>query len=286
MKTIWILAVAGFVQLGLADEEPSIAHLPAAVQQAIRENTSSGELKKVKTKRGDNGTVYEIEYKERGDEKELVLGSDGRVISERAGKGGKGKNKDKDEDKKGRGEHKRDRDEVKGVERATSPTAPRTERPVSTPARKVVQYSETPEKVRQVAGQHLKGGHVEKVERLLQNNGEISYDILFRKDNGEYQRLVLSEEGKVLRNEAGAGAVETQTRGTVKVLPYSDVPEKVRQVAGQHLKDGHVQKVERSAQNGELVYDIHFRKDNGELQRLVIAEGGRVVRNETPGRRP
>ena len=285
MKTIWILAVAGFVQLGFADAKPSIAHLPAAVQQTIRENTGNGELKKVKTKRGDDGTVYEIEYKERGDEKELVIGSDGRVLSERDGKGGKGKNKDKGDDKKAKGKDKQGRDEVKGVERATSPTAPRTQRPVPAATRKVVQYSETPEKVRQVAGQHLKGGHVEKVERLLQNNGDISYDILFRKDNGEYQSLVVSEDGRVVRNEAGARSIETTTRGRVTVLQYSDVPEKVRQVAGQHLKDGHVEKVERSAENGELVYDIHFRKNNSEVQRLVIAESGRVVR-DSPGRRP
>ena len=83
-----------------AAAEPSISNLPAAVQERIRERKGQGEVKKIKTRRqADGRNVYEIEYKEGGDEKMVVLGQDGSVISE-TGKEGKGKGKGQDKEKK------------------------------------------------------------------------------------------------------------------------------------------------------------------------------------------
>ena len=56
-----------------AAAEPSISNLPAAVQERIRERKGQGEVKKINTRRqADGRNVYEIEYKEGGDEKMVV----------------------------------------------------------------------------------------------------------------------------------------------------------------------------------------------------------------------
>jgi hypothetical protein len=96
-----------------ADEEPSISHLPAAVQDRIREWKGEGEVKAIKTrKQADGSNHYEVNYKERGDEKYVIFAEDGLVISEGGGgKGGKGKDKEK-KDKENKG-NKRDKDEEK-----------------------------------------------------------------------------------------------------------------------------------------------------------------------------
>src|SRR5688500_6160525 len=75
--------------------EPSISNLPAAVQERIKERKGQGEVKKINTKRqADGRNVYEIEYKQGGDERTVVLAQDGSVISETPGKAeGKGKGK-------------------------------------------------------------------------------------------------------------------------------------------------------------------------------------------------
>src|SRR5687768_8982518 len=84
-----------------AAAEPSISNLPAAVQERIKERKGEGEVKKINTRRqADGRNVYEVQYKEGGDEKMVVLGADGSVISESDGKEGKGKGKGQDKEKK------------------------------------------------------------------------------------------------------------------------------------------------------------------------------------------
>jgi hypothetical protein len=136
--------------------------------------------------------------------------------------------------------------------------------------------------VREVAGQNLSHGAVEKVERSIQRNGEIRYDILFKRENGTYQRLVIAEDGRVLEkgDAVDPSVVASGANPGAKVVAYSELPETVRRVAGQHLRDGHVQRVERGQRDGQLTYDIVFRKDSGEFQRLVLTESGTVLKNE------
>ena len=116
-----------------ADEEPSISHLPAAVQDRIREWKGEGEVKSIKTRKQAAGSnQYEVEYKERGDEKYVIFAEDGSVISEGGGeKGGKGKGKDKEKEKekdKNKGkdnkEDKRDKEEKDDDDNAPVTSSP------------------------------------------------------------------------------------------------------------------------------------------------------------------
>ena len=122
-----------------AAAEPSISNLPVAVQERIRERKWQGEIKKINTRRqADGRNVYEVEYKEGGDEKMVVLGQDGSVISETAGKEeGKGKGKGQDKEKKEKKEID-NRGQNKKRERA----AEKTDKAVQEEARPVVKQPE------------------------------------------------------------------------------------------------------------------------------------------------
>lgn len=142
MKIAIIPLCAGlFCGSAFADKEPSTSHLPAAVQNGIKESKGKGQIKKVTTrKQADGKTVYEIEYKERGEEKFVVFAEDGSVLSESAGKGaGKGRDKEKKEknkknNKSSKGEHEEsDEKEEKEVENTRAVSRPASERPAATP---------------------------------------------------------------------------------------------------------------------------------------------------------
>lgn len=119
-----------------ADKEPSTSHLPTAVQERIKEWKGDGEVKKVKTRKQAGGqTVYEVEYKERGDAKFVVFAEDGSVISESEGKGqGKGRGKEKKEKNKAKNNRseKQDREEGEEVDNPRAVTRPQSERPAQT----------------------------------------------------------------------------------------------------------------------------------------------------------
>lgn len=87
-----------------ADKEPDMSRLPTAVQQRIKEWKGEGELKKIKTrKQRDGSLVYEVEFKDRGDQTVAIFAEDGTLISETDHKG-KGKAKGKDKKKENRSE--------------------------------------------------------------------------------------------------------------------------------------------------------------------------------------
>lgn len=99
-----------------ADKEPAVSNLPPAVQERIKEWKGEGELKKVKTRKQKDGSfLYEVEVKERGDEKFAVFGADGSVISETDHKG-KGKAKGKDKKKENKSEKRGKSDSANEIE--------------------------------------------------------------------------------------------------------------------------------------------------------------------------
>jgi hypothetical protein len=86
--------------LGFAAPPTDTSGLPAPVQERIREWKGAGKVESVKTRQVDGQTVYEVGYKERGEEKAVWITSDGRVIKEEsAGGPGKGRGKAKGHDK-------------------------------------------------------------------------------------------------------------------------------------------------------------------------------------------
>jgi hypothetical protein len=129
-----------------ADKQPDTSHLPAAVQQRIKEYNAEGDLKKIKTrKQKDGSTVYEVEYKERGNTEMLVLAEDGSVISESSGKGkSNAKGKGKKQDNKGKGK-KGEREEQRGDDAEKDDDDLKKTAPVPAKSRPVATQPSSPE---------------------------------------------------------------------------------------------------------------------------------------------
>jgi hypothetical protein len=65
---------------------------------------------------------------------------------------------------------------------------------------RTINYDDVPQNVKKVAAAHLNHGAVKHVERQVRN-GEIEYMIDFLKENGQYQEMVIAEDGRVLANQ-------------------------------------------------------------------------------------
>lgn len=110
MKTYCVICLSLMLSTAglLAAPPVDTSGLPSPVQRTIDQSVGKGgKVEKVVTRRVDGQVVYEVEYKERGDQKTMVIAQDGVVLSEENnGKGkGKGKAKGKDKEKgKDRGE--------------------------------------------------------------------------------------------------------------------------------------------------------------------------------------
>jgi len=135
--------------VAMADQAVDTSNLPPAVQRTIKEWKGQGEVKKVKTVRMDGQVAYEVEYKEGGDEKQILIGQDGSVIRDEKSQG-KGKAKGKG---KGKGKAKgQNRDRQQPVEESPQvqpstappqPPAPQTPAP-QTPAPQTPAPASTP----------------------------------------------------------------------------------------------------------------------------------------------
>ena len=96
MKALYGVLLLGVCLLPVhADEKLDTSHLPVEVQRRIQEWKGEGDLKKVRTRKAaDGSTYYEVDYKERGEDKKILVSADGRVISESGGKGSRGQGRE------------------------------------------------------------------------------------------------------------------------------------------------------------------------------------------------
>lgn len=112
MKTYCVICLSLMLSTAglLADPPVDTSGLPSPVQRTIDQSIGKGgKVQRVFTRRVDGQVVYEVEYKERGDEKMMVIAQDGVVVSQENNGKGKGKGKAKGKDKgKDRGEEDRD----------------------------------------------------------------------------------------------------------------------------------------------------------------------------------
>lgn len=174
---VTLLSVLASTFVLLADEPIDISYLPASVQATIKQWKGEGEVKKVKTRKLDGRVVYEVDYKERGDEKRILIGEDGFVIGdEEYIGGGKGKGNDKSKGKgKAKGRTREISDTTEKQETVPAPSepgttapakrAPEVQTPVKPPTTTTPQMP--PKTVKQVKAEFNQ--HVARINRMDDN---------------------------------------------------------------------------------------------------------------------
>jgi len=178
--------------------------LPVPVRRTADSQISGGEVNDVERKVRNGHVTYGIGFKGAngtGPQRELVIDSQGNLL---------------------RGGH------------AASPSAPS-----ASPSVQTIAYTEVPENVRKVAGSHLNHGNVQRVQRRLQN-GTTDYTILFKKENGEYQQMVIGDDGHVVSNQmvpaSSIGSAGTiQSGGAAQSAPSTSTTDNLRNKIGGFL---------------------------------------------------
>ena len=250
-----LVLLSGALAFPAFAEKVKFEQLPPDLQEKIRAQVGSAPIEDIDRETKNGKTTYEIAYKKDGQHTETRI------------------------------EHN-----DSSTSTATASTA--------LDSRKM-RYEELPEVVKRAADARLKGAEVNDVDRQVKN-GRTTYEIGYKQNNGPQQELILADDGRILRSRssavAGSSTAPNQpnrnyrgmTAGTAnssaastRVMEYTDLPSNVRRVADSKLRDGDVSKVERRLQNGQISYEIGFAKENGQYQQLVIAEDGRVLRDQT-----
>ena len=160
-----------------------------------------------------------------------------------------------------------------------------------------------------MAESHLNKGNVERVDRRWTNN-EISYFINFKKDDGEYQQMVIAEDGRILSNQLVSAAVAASTAAgasgtvqsgattsatpTTQAVPYasvknpvamrnsvvvdrSTIPADVRRAIREQTRNGNVEEILQGDWSGKPVYQVAFTDENKKYVELQIDNAGQVI---------
>ena len=267
-----LVLLSGALAIPAFAEKVKFEDLPAGLQDKIRSQVGgSAEIQDIDRNTRDGKTIYEVGYKKDGQHAETQF------------------------------EYNEPQQVISSSSSSSSSSA----------ASQKISYDQLPENIKRIAQSYVKDGEVNDVDRQVRN-GQTTYEIGYKlRDGGSQRELVVSENGDVLNQRtttAASSSTATSTpsdqerlrnrRGVrwgsgnnsatasvnTRTIQYNELPANVRKVSDARLNDGHVQKVERVIQDGQIRYDIDFRKEDGRYQELVIAEDGRVIRyNENTG---
>jgi hypothetical protein len=141
-------------------------------------------------------------------------------------------------------------------------------------------------------------------------NGDVSYQIDFKKEDGRNQQLVVSEDGRVIRDQfisatdvgspggvqwgsssSSSATTSTSTSTTspggnlstpVSLLSAQEVsrdqmPVGVARVVRGYTTNGNIEEIHRGTWNGREVYQVSYRENNDQLVRLQVASDGQVI---------
>lgn len=274
-------ASAPVVAQALDSRKITYNELPANVRSAADSHLAGAEINDVDRQVRDGKVTYEIGYKRSGGaQQELVLSEHGNVISGNRSRFGARR------------------------PAAASPA-------VAAPSSKAIPYADVPASVRRIAESKLSKGGVSRVDRFVQN-GDITYQIGFQREDGQYQRLTLSDEGQVLSDQmfanaaSAAGAAGTFQSGTaespvVSAVPASrqaseysfvtapvqlsnpetieraDLPAAVRRELRNQAQANAVQKATRGEWRGKTVYQVGFTGADNRPFDVQFDQTGQIV---------
>ena len=270
--------------------------LPENIKRVAQSYVQDGEVNDVDRRVRNGQTTYEIGYKLRdgGSQRELVIAENGDVLNQRTTTTASSSTATSTQSTP---ERLRNRSGVRWGPGNTSSSAS-----VST---RTMQYDQLPPNVRSVSDARLSDGAVQKVERIIQN-GRISYDIDFRKEDGRYQELVIAEDGRVIRFNENTGvgsspSVQSSSSSSTgdsvvssranqyahittpvqllnpQAIDRSQLPPQVARIVRGYTADANIDAVRRGTWRGEEVYQVGFTDRDNRYVQLQLDSNGQVI---------
>jgi hypothetical protein len=189
----------------------SKSELPFQVRRVVNSRLQGMEINDIEREVKNGQVTYGIGYKQAGgagQQQELVLSDTGSIIRSSAGL--------------------TDSTSTAGAYNNNptySSSSSATPNNNSALSNRIISYDDVPQNVKKVAAANLNHGDVKRVERHVRN-GEIDYTIDFLKDNGQYQQMLISEDGRVLANQllpgTAVGAPANVQSGTSSSSPSTE----------------------------------------------------------------
>mgnify|MGYP001426976971 CR=1 FL=1 len=148
-----------------------------------------------------------------------------------------------------------------------------------------VSYAELPPVVKRIVDARLKGAQPNDIDRKVRN-GEVSYEIGFKKDDQQHELLV-SQDGRILRDielsdsslaiaqaTTDFNSERAQLSGKKKV-EFAQLPAEVQRTVARASKGARVEDIEVGQWRARNIYEVAF-KDQGQHIELQVAENGRI----------
>jgi uncharacterized membrane protein YkoI len=266
---------------GSAPDSRKISYneLPEAVKKAADARVKSAEVNDVDRQVKNGQTTYEIGFKQNGQQQELVIAEDGRIVNDATLSQAVGA----------------PAPSVSGTASSTATTTTTVAEPVTLSSASKVELSQTPAAVQKALAAAAHGARIEDIDRGTYQ-GQNVYQAAF-KENGKNVEIQVREDGTILHDPRKTGLAQTGQRGGIRWgpdSPYKDVKSAVTLSASQkversslpvavqrrlttHVGSRTIEDIERGTWQGKTVYEVAFKDDNGKHVELQIDEKGNIV---------
>ena len=264
----------------LESRKLSYQELPDAVRKVVDDRIQNGQVNDVDRQVKDGKITYEVGFKQNGQQQELVISQDGRIINDANVPAS-----------------------AIGAPPATSSGTVNSAaargslaQPVTLSATQKVKLNELPTPVQKAIVTAAKGARVEDIERGVWQ-GQNIYQAGF-KDSGKHVEVQVRENGLILHDPRGVGSPAARTTGrgvswsgskssypdVTSLVPLSEsakveqssLPAQVQRTITTHAAN-EVEDIERGTWQGKTIYQVAFKDKNGQHTELQIDQDGNVV---------
>jgi uncharacterized membrane protein YkoI len=230
--------------------------LPTAVQSAIRSQLGNARISGIMQQQGTNGMSYFVSYDQNGRPMRMVVGPDGRIISNTP------------------------LSAVGNAAISTSGTSSSTNN-VSTNRTTSLNLDDLPAAVRQTLKTEAPDAEIRFINREQRSDGDVY--LVGTRTNDHFVQLQIDAHGKLIRDSRDTPVVAVgQPKDLIDHradMPFSTLPIAVQNAIKAYATASDVRTVNLSQEKGKTVYDVVFYTD-GRRDRMIVGKDGNMIRVE------
>jgi hypothetical protein len=230
--------------------------LPNTVQDAIRAQLGAAEANRIMQARSTNGVNYIVSYDQNGRPMTMVVGPDGRIISNGP-----------------------------ATSSTTATASVATDRTTNAARTVTMTLDELPSNIEDVLKQTAPYAEVRTVTREQRVGGDV-YVIAVR-DGDRAGDITIDANGKVIRDTrrdlstlSASGATAARVDEKPEGMPYDTLPVAIQNAVKAYAASSDIRSITLGLDtDGRTIYDVIFYRD-GRRDRMVIRKDGKLVRIE------
>jgi uncharacterized membrane protein YkoI len=258
----------------------SYSELPESIRKPLQARVKEGEINDIDRQVKNGQATYEIGFKQNGQQQELVLSHDGRILNDSVAVGAPAA-------------------PVSGRSSVTTTSSGENKvlpEPITLSASEKVTLKQLPTEVQRAINTAAAGARIEDIERGIYQ-GQNVYQAAF-KERGQHVEIQVRENGTVLHDPRAVGASAPRVRGSAssnaRPAEYATITSLVPLSSGAKVErtslptpvdrrlrltvgNDKIEDIERGTWNGKTVYQVAFKDQAGKHVELQIDERGQIV---------